>query len=53
MRQGDTLKLYIGYFHNELIKVPNYGEDVSTLAFINELQISHPLYKYLLELDVT
>ena len=52
MRQDDNLKSYIGYFQNQLAKIPNYGEDVSAPAFISRLQISHPLYKYLLKHDV-
>jgi len=42
IRQGNSLKFYIGYFQSQLAKVLNCGEDVSTLTFINELQISHP-----------
>jgi len=37
MRKDDSLKSYIGYFQNQLAKVPNCGEDISALAFINEL----------------
>ena len=53
IRSGDSLKSYIGYFQNQLAKVPNSDEDVSALAFISGLQISHPLYKHLLKHDVT
>jgi len=53
MRQGDSLKSYIGYFQNQLAKVPNCDGDVSALVFISGRQISHPLYKYLLKHDVT
>jgi len=42
MRQGNSLKSYIGYFQNRLAKVFNCGEDVSVLAFIGEMQTSHP-----------
>jgi len=42
MRQGDSLKSYIGYVQSQLAKVSNHGEDVSALAFISGLQISHP-----------
>ena len=52
MRQGDNIKSYIGYFQIQLDKVPHYGEDVSTLAFISELQVFHQLYKHLLKHDV-
>ena len=47
MRQGDSLKSYIGYFRSQLVKIFNCGEDVSALAFISGLEISHPLYKHL------
>ena len=53
MRQSDNLKSYISYFQNQLTKIPSCGEDVSELAFINELQISHPLCKHLLKHNVT
>ena len=53
MRQGDSLKSYIGYFQSQLVKVFNCEEDVSALAFISGLQISQPLYKHLLKQDVT
>ena len=53
MRPNDIHKSYIGYYQNQLAKVPNYGEDVSALAFISKLQVSHPLYKHLLKHDVT
>ena len=53
MRQDDSFKSYIGYFQNQLVKVPNCDEDVSALAFINRLQISYPLYKYTLKHDIT
>ena len=53
IRQGDNIKSYISYFQDQLAKVPNCNEDVSTLAFISELQISHALYKHLLKHDLT
>jgi len=43
MKQGDNLESYIGYFQSQLAKVSNCGEDVSVLAFISRLQVSHPL----------
>jgi len=52
MRQGDNLKLH-RLFRNRLAKVSSCGDDVSALAFIGEMQVSHPLYKYLLKHDVT
>ena len=33
--------------------MPNCSEDVSTLAFISELQVFHLLYKHLLKHDIT
>ena len=53
MREGDNLKSYIGYFQSQLAKVSHYSKNVSSIAFISGLQISHPLYKYLLKYDVT
>jgi len=53
MRQSDNLKSYIGYFQSQLAKISNCGEDVSVLAFISGLQVSHPLYKHLLKHNVT
>ena len=53
MRLDDSLKSYIGYFQSQLAKVPSCSEDDSTFAFISSLQVSHPLYKHLLEHDVT
>jgi len=35
----------------QLAKVPNWGENVSALAFISGQQVSHPLCKYLLNHD--
>ena len=48
IRQRDNLKSYIGYFQSQLTKVPNCGEDISAFVFISEMQVYHPLYKYLL-----
>ena len=53
MRQGDSLKSYIGFFQSQLAKVLSCDEDVSALTFIRGLQVSHPLYKHLLKYDVT
>ena len=53
MRQGDSLKSYIGYFQNLLATVPNYGEYVYALMFISELHVSHPPYKEPAKHDVT
>ena len=53
MKQGDNLKSYISYFQSQLAKVSSYDEDVSVLAFISGLHVSHPLYKHLLKHDVT
>jgi len=51
MRQGDSLKSYI-FFQDWLIKVSNCGKEVSALAFISGLQVTHPLYKHFLKHDV-
>ena len=48
MRSSDSLKVYVGYFQSQLTKVHNYSENVSTLAFIGGLQVTHALYKYLM-----
>ena len=53
MRQGDSLKFYLGYFQNQLTMVLNCDEDISALTFISGLQVSHPLYKHLIKHDVT
>jgi len=53
MRPSDSLKSYIRYFQNQLVKVPNCSEDVSALTFINRLHVSHLLYKHLLKHDIT
>ena len=53
MRPSDRLKAYIGYFQNKLAKVHNCSEDASTLAFINGLRVTHPLYKHLVMYSVT
>ena len=53
MRPSDSLKSYINYFLNQMVKVPNCDEDASVLVFINGLQVSHLLYKQLLKHDVT
>jgi len=47
MRQGDSLKSY--FFQNQLTNVSNYGEEVSSLAFISGLQVTLSLYKHLLK----
>ena len=49
---NDNLKSYVSYFQNQLTKVPNRGEDISTLMFISRLQVSCLLYKHLLKHDV-
>jgi len=48
MRHSHSLKSYISFFQSQLVKIPNYSEDVSALAFISGLQVFHPLYKHLL-----
>ena len=53
MRQGDSLKSYIGYFQSQLVKVSNCGEDVSALVFISGLQVTHLKYKHLLKHNIT
>jgi len=53
IRQSDILKSYIGYFQSQLAKVPNCGEDISALAFFSGLQVSHPMYKYLIRHNIT
>jgi len=53
MRPSDNLKAYIGYFQNLLVKVHNYNEDASVLAFISGLRVTYPLYKHLMKYDVT
>ena len=53
IRQGDSLKSSIGYFQSQLAKIPNLGTDIFALAFISRLQISYPLYKYILTHNVT
>ena len=53
MRQGDNLKSYNCYLQSQLVKVSNFGEDVSTLAFTRGLQVSHSLYKHLLKHNIT
>ena len=40
-------------FQSKLVKVFNYVEDISALAFISWLHVFHPLYKHLLKHDVT
>jgi len=49
LRQEDSLKLYINFFQNQLTKISNCGEEVSTLAFISRLEVTHSLYKYTLK----
>ena len=53
MRQGDSLKSYLNFFQNKLTKVSNCGEEVAALTFISGLQVAHPLYKHLLNHNVT
>ena len=53
MRPSDSLKAYIIYFQNQLVKVHNCSEDASSLAFISRLQISHLLYKHLVKYNFT
>ena len=43
MRPSDGLKVYIGYFHNQLAKVHNYNEDAFALVFISRLWVTHLL----------
>jgi len=52
MRQSESPKSYINFFQSQLAKVPNCGEDVSALTFISGLQVSHPLYKHLLNKNI-
>jgi len=52
MSQGDNPKLYINFFQNQFIKVSNCGKEVAALTFISMLQVTHPLYKYLLKHNV-
>ena len=52
MRTDDSLKSYINFFQSQHIKVSNCGEEVSVLAFISGLQVTHSLYKYLLKHNV-
>jgi len=53
MRPEDSLKYYINFFQNQLSKISNYGKEVSTLAFVSGLQVTHPLYKHLLKHNVS
>ena len=53
MRASDSLKAYIGFFQYQLVKIHNCSEDVSLFAFISRLQVTHPLYKHLLQYNVT
>ena len=41
-RESNSFKSYIGYLQSHLAKVLNCSEDVSALAFISGLQVSHP-----------
>ena len=52
MRAEDSLKSYINFFQSQLIKVSNCGKEVAVLAFINRLQVTHPLYKHLLKHNI-
>jgi len=49
IREGDSL----GNFQSQLAKVSNCDENVFALMFISRLQISYPLYKHLLNHDIT
>jgi len=49
LRQEDSLKLYINFFQSQLTKISNCGEEVSTLAFISRLEVTHSLYKHILK----
>ena len=53
MRPSNSLKAYIGYFQNQLVKIHNYSEDAYALAFISGLRVTHPLYKHLVKYNVT
>ena len=49
MRASDSLKVYIGYFQNQIAKVYNCSKGASTLAFISGLRVTHPLYRHLVK----
>lgn len=49
MRHSDSLKAYIDYFQNQLVKVHNCRENASAFAFISGLQATHSLYKHLVK----
>jgi len=53
MRPSDSLKAYICYFQNQLVKVHNCREEASALAFISGLRVTHPLYKHMVKYNVT
>ena len=48
MRPEDSLNSYINFFQSQLTKASNCGEEVSALALISGLQVTHLLYKHLL-----
>ena len=48
-RQGEVIHQFLIELTNQ---VSNCGKEVSTLAFISELQVTHALYKYLLKHNV-
>ena len=53
MRPFDSLKAYIGYFQNQLVKIYNCSEDASALSFINGLWATYLLYKHLVKYAAT
>ena len=53
MKPSDSLKVYISYFQNQLVKVHNCNDDASALAFISGLRVTHLLYKHLVKYNVT
>ena len=52
MRPSDSLKAYIGYFQNQLVKVHNCNDDASTLAFINRLRVTYSLYNHMVKYNI-
>ena len=52
MSPGDNSKSYINFFQSQLTKVSNCGEEISALAFISGLQVTHRLCKHLLKHNV-
>ena len=53
MKQEETFKCYISYFHSQMAPVHNYNDDIVAAAFIVILQTDHFFYKYLMKHDVT